>query len=191
MECTLIKSDKQLVRVDMDEAWVDMLEVSVSGDEFLGFDLESHGQGVPIKVTIHYTELSQLTIKDASCKGEIVMDSLTHLYVISGSQLDASMDTKYCNLLMQSGSEVKLGGYCTSLKSQSESGSMLTADKLFVEDCIAAVESGASSKLNVSKTLTATAKSGGNISYVGSPEMKGLEAQSGGTVKKIEEGTAL
>ncbi|MDB4107909.1 hypothetical protein N9595_05535 [Bacteroidia bacterium] len=49
----------------------------------------------------------------------------------------------------------------------------------------------ASSKLNVSKTLTARTKSGGSISYIGNPEMKGLEAKSGGTVKKIEEGTAL
>jgi|TARA_B110000090_G_C13386918_1_gene448030 hypothetical protein len=190
IECTLVKADEQMVKVEMDEAWVDRLSVKVSEDEFLGFDVEGFGKKEQIKVTIHYTDLSQLTVKSARCTGEIVTDSLTHLYVIDGANLNASMDTKYCNLLMQSGSQANLSGICTSLRTQSESGSMLFAEKLMVEKCIAIVESGAKSELSVSTKLNATAKNGGSISYKGSPEVKEL-VESGGTVSKEEEGSAL
>jgi hypothetical protein len=190
IECTLVKADEQMVKVEMDEAWLDKLSVKVSGDGFLGFDLEGFGKTGPIKVTIHYTDLSKLTLKNASCTGEIIADSQEQLYVISGSQLDATMDTKYCNLFMQSGSQANLSGICTSLRTQSESGSMLFAEKLMVEKCIAIVESGAKSELSVSTKLNATAKNGGSISYKGSPEVKEL-VESGGTVSKEEEGSAL
>jgi hypothetical protein len=111
--------------------------------------------------------------------------------MIDGANLNASMDTKYCNLLMQSGSEARLKGKCQKLISVSESGANLRAGKLLVEECTAKVESGAMSKLNVSTSLSATAESGGNISYSGSPEMKALETNSGGSVDKIKEGSAL
>jgi hypothetical protein len=42
----------------------------------------------------------------------------------------------------------------------------------------------------VSTKLNATAKNGGSISYKGSPEVKEL-VESGGTVSKEEEGSAL
>jgi hypothetical protein len=191
IECTLVKADEQMVKVEMDEAWVDRLSVKVSGDEYLGFDVDGFGKKEQIKVTIHYTDLTQLTVKSARCTGEIVTDSLTHLYVIDGANLNASMDTKYCNLLMQSGSEARLKGKCQKLISVSESGANLRADKLLVEECTAKVESGAMSKLNVNKTLDATAISGGNISYIGNPEIKGLVVKSGGTVGKVEVGSSL
>lgn len=187
VQCTLVKADKQMVKVEMDEAWLDKLKVSVSGDEFLGFDLEGFGQTGPIKVTIHYTDLSMLTLKNARCSGEIIADSMTHITVIAGSQLDALLNSEYSNLLLQSGSEVTLQGKCTSLSTRAESGSVLKANKLLVETCSAAVYSGAQSELNVSKSLKATAHSGGYISYLGNPEMKGLEVKTGGEVKKEEE----
>jgi hypothetical protein len=92
---------------------------------------------------------------------------------------------------MQSGSEARLKGKCQKLISVSESGANLRADKLLVEECTAKVESGAGTKLNVNKTLDATAISGGNISYLGNPEIKGLVVKSGGTVDKMEVGSSL
>ncbi len=187
VECTLVKADKQMVKVEIDEAWLDKLKVSVSGDEFLGFDLEGLGETGPIKVTIHYTDLSMLTLKNAKCSGEIIADSMTHITVIAGSELDAMLNTDYSNLLLQSGAQVKLQGKSTSLITRAESGSDLKASKLMVDNCTAAVYSGAQSKLNVSKSLKAEAHSGGDISYLGNPEMNGLEVKSGGEVKKVEE----
>lgn len=187
VECTLVKADKQMVKVEMDEAWLDKLKVSVSGDEFLGFDLEGFGEAGPIKVTIHYTDLSMLTLKNARCSGEIIADSMTHITVIAGSELDATLNTQYSYLLLQSGSQVSLQGKSKTMYLQSESGSSLTASKLEVDSCSASVYSGAQAKLNVSNSLKATAHSGGVISYMGNPEMKGLEVKSGGEVKKEEE----
>lgn len=187
VECTLVKAEKQMVKVEMDEAWLDKLKVSVSGDEFLGFDLEGFGDPGPIKLTIHYTDLSMLTLKNAKCSGEIIADSMTHITVIAGSQLVASLNAQYSNLLLQSGSETSLKGKCNTLYTRAESGAQLNAKNLDVETCNAAVYSGAQSKLKVSKSLEATAHSGGYISYLGSPEMKGLEVKSGGEVKKEEE----
>jgi hypothetical protein len=187
VHCTLKKADKQMVKVEMDEAWLAKLKVSVSSDEFLGFDLDGFGETGTIKVTIHYTDLSMLTLKNAKCSGEIIADSMTHITVIAGSELNATLKTDYSNLLLQSGAQVTLEGKCTSLNTRAESGSNLTASKLLVETCSAAVYSGAQSELNVSKSLKATAHSGGYISYLGSPEVKGLEVKSGGEVKKVEE----
>jgi len=187
VECTLKKSDKQLVKVEIDEAWLDKLKVSVSGDEFLGFDLDGFGKTGPIKVTIHYTDLSMLTIKNAKCSGEIIADSMTHVTVIAGSELNATLKTDYSNLLLQSGAQVILEGKCTSLNTRAESGSDLDASKLLVETCSAAVYSGARCKLNVINVLKATAQSGGDISYLGNPEMNGLDVKSGGAVNKLEE----
>lgn len=191
VECTLIKSDKQQVTVEMDEAVLDLLQVKVSGEEFLGFDLEGYGDFGLIKVTIHYTDLSQLTVKSAKCSGEIIADSLTHLYVISGSEIDATLKAEYCNVLLQDGSKASLRGTCNSLNAVTESGSNLEADELLVNTCTSVAKSGSRSKVNVSAILYATAESGGNISYLGSPEMKGLVTKSGGTVSKVEEGTSL
>jgi hypothetical protein len=191
IECTLVKADEQMVKVEMDEAWVDRLSVKVSGDGFLGFDLEGFGKTGPIKVTIHYTDLSMLTLKNASCTGEIIADSIEQLYLIGGSVLDARMETTYSRILVQSGSDATLKGKCTKLNIQSESGSDVHADELLVDYCIAKVESGAGTKLNVNKTLDATAISGGNISYLGNPEIKGLVVKIGGTVDKMEVGSSL
>lgn len=191
IECTLVKADEQMVKVEMDEVWVDKLSVKVSGDGFLGFDLEGFGETGPVKVTIHYTDLSMLTLKNASCIGEIIADSIEQLYVIGGSVLDARMETTYCRALLQSGSDATLKGKCAKLNIQSESGSDVNADELLVDYCTAKVKSGAGTKLNVSKTLDATAMSGGNISYLGSPEMKGLVVKSGGSVDKVEVGSSL
>jgi len=191
IEYTLIKAEEQMVKVEMDEVWVDKLSVKISGDEHLGFDLEGYANVGQIKATIYYTDLSMLTIKNASCKGDIVSDSLTHLVVISGADLDATLDAKFCNLLMQSGARATLIGTCGNLISVSESGSDLEAEKLIADTCSSVAKSGSRSRLNVTSVMYATAESGGNISYIGSPEMKGLVTKSGGSVEKIEEGSAL
>jgi len=186
IECTLKKADTQLVKVEIDEAFIEKLSVNVSGEGYLGFDFDGFVPSEPIKITIHYTELSKLTLKNANCTGEIIADSISHLFVIAGSNLNATMQTSYCNLMTSSGSTASLNGSCTSLNSNSKSGGEIEATDLKTDHCIAVASSGGRSKLNVSKTLSATAKSGGNISYLGNPEMTGLEVKSGGSVSKQE-----
>ncbi|MET1056549.1 MAG: head GIN domain-containing protein [Pedobacter sp.] len=139
------------------------------------------------KVFISYKNLNILEASDgSSVKTENAIKSgILNIAVSSGAIVSASLDCPQLQVKISSGASALLKGSAGKLTLESSSGSRVNTLDLLTEYANATASSGADVKISVSKELQATANSGGNIRYKGSPVVTNSAGSKSGNVKAI------
>lgn len=161
-------------------------QVSVEADENLQEIIVTEIEGGVLKITTTdniasstsktvYVSFDDLVKIDASSgstvlsKNEITAEELA-IETSSGSDLSLALQARHLDCDSSSGSNLKLSGKATGIVAKASSGSKISAADLSTESANVKASSGADISINTSKTLTAQATSGGNVSYYGNPE---------------------
>jgi len=104
----------------------------------------------------------------------------------SGANVKAALSGANIKVSQSSGAVSKFSGSAKKLVVSAESGSNFGDDGFSADVCDADASSGSSIDVTVNKELSASASSGGNIRYSGSPVVKKSAKSSGGSIKNVK-----
>ncbi|MBS1918341.1 MAG: DUF2807 domain-containing protein [Bacteroidetes bacterium] len=102
----------------------------------------------------------------------------------SGAWFKGNVTVTTLTVDQSSGSHSVVSGTASSIKVDASSGSHIDAADLQSSECDADASSGAHIDVSVSKSLVASASSGGHISYRGDASVRTINTSSGGSVSK-------
>jgi len=102
----------------------------------------------------------------------------------SGAKFTGKLQVKSLSADVDSGAEIYVTGTALSLSASASSGAAFKGYGLTTQECEAKVSSGANVWVEVEKTLTASASSGGIIKYKGNAIVEKKSVNSGGSVKQ-------
>lgn len=183
----LTQGDQIDLNVEVDENILELLKTEVVGDELRIYFEKNVSRTKARNVYLVATTIEGIkTSSGAHVKnmGSIITHKLD-LNSSSGSGLSLEdIEAKEVVCSSSSGSKIYLTGETKSFKSNASSGSHIDADKLTTKFSQADVSSGAGISTRVTDELTAHASSGGNVSYVGNPEILNKSKSSGGRITK-------
>ncbi len=139
-----------------------------------------------------------------SSRVHVTFDDLTSLSVSAGADVEAQnpfklnelkisvsagADIQIDELLAESvwldtssGSDASLSGRVVNFEASSSSGADISCSGLVAEHCVVSVSSGSDAEVHATKSLKASASSGGDIRYKGNPTQKNINESSGGDV---------
>ncbi len=100
----------------------------------------------------------------------------------SGSEIEATLEYENIAVETTSGSTTTLSGKALKLNTETTSGSQLNAETLEANEVISEATSGSSTDIHPLVTLKATASSGSDIQYTGTPKNITKEENSGGSI---------
>jgi hypothetical protein len=153
-----------------DQKWLDRLKTEVSGGVLRIYLENTWDWNVPknwkFTVYVSYTQLDELKASSgASIKGDVKL---------------ASLKAK-----QSSGGFVVLKGEVDKLTVNASSGGFFRGYELSTNYLVADVSSGGGVQVTVNKEVEAEASSGGYVSYKGNAVIRGINVNSGGSVKKV------
>ncbi len=102
----------------------------------------------------------------------------------SGSLFNGDINATDVKANASSGASATVKGSFKKLTIDASSGAIFKGSELTTSTCIASVSSGAVIKIDVQKEITASANSGGLVSYTGAATLSKGNINSGGSVKK-------
>tara|TARA_R110002050_G_scaffold70899_3_gene152672 strand:- start:1139 stop:1858 length:720 start_codon:yes stop_codon:yes gene_type:complete len=139
-----------------------------------------------------------------SSRVHVTFDDLTSLSVSAGADVEAQNPFKLNELRISvsagadiqieellaesvwldtsSGSDASLSGRVVNFEASSSSGADISCSGLVAEHCVVSVSSGSDAEVHATKSLKASASSGGDIRYKGNPTQKNINESSGGDV---------
>lgn len=168
----LTQGNEEKVTIQADENLHDLIKVEVEGSELKIYSKENIGRAEIKKVMVTYKTIDKITSTSGSdiyVTNIINADNL-ELRSSSGSDMELEVIANTLNCKSSSGSEIEISGKAEKLYAEASSGSEIDAPNLSIINGQAKATSGADITINVSQELMATAASGGNITYMGSPE---------------------
>lgn len=185
LEVYIIQGPKTEVVVEADDNLQQHIKTELNGNK-LEISCDVNTGNATKKVTVTLPLLAQVeagggaTVKT---KTIIKSDDLI-LTASSGSNLEATVESKRLSCESSSGSQLKVSGKTEMLKSDSSSGSNLNAKELVAESVKADASSGGTIVVNPTDNLNANASSGGSVNYVKTPNSINKKTDSGGSVNQ-------
>lgn len=138
----------------------------------------------PIKAYVSIKTVEKL-VASAGASMEVegtVRSEALDLKVASGADFKGNIDVAYLKAENESGGNVKISGTAQKAEVKGGSGSDFHGYDLITEKADIKVNSGASVKLTVNKEISATAGSGGDVTYKGNAARTAVHTNSGGSV---------
>lgn len=102
----------------------------------------------------------------------------------SGAKFNGKIEANVLSLDGSSGAKAELSGTAGELKAEASSGSKLNGFDLSASKCDVSVSSGAHIDISVIKEMSASAHSGGHITYTGAGVIRDVHTGSGGGVSR-------
>ena len=172
------------ISVEADENVIDLLITEVKNNELNIYFEKNVNQAKARNVYLTTESFSKIKASSgASVKSENTIQTETlELDSSSGSTMKIRANANDIKSESSSGSSITIIGKSNSLTANSSSGSSVNAKELKTVNAIAKASSGANIDVNVTGKLTASASSGGDIDYEGSPESIDKKATSGGSI---------
>ncbi|MDO9595596.1 MAG: head GIN domain-containing protein [Lutibacter sp.] len=172
------------ISVEADENIIELLITEVKNNELNIYFEKNVNQAKARNVYLTTESISKIKASSgASVKSENTIQAETlELDSSSGSSMKIRANANDIKSESSSGSSITIIGKSNSLTANSSSGSSINAKELKTVNAIAKASSGANIDVNVTGKLTASASSGGDIDYEGSPESIDKKATSGGSI---------
>ncbi len=156
--------------------------------DILKLSIKIHDKFDPkkIKITVYYTK--DILILDANEGSSIVselsinQDNIT-IKTQEGAFISVPVVVKNLIIKAVSGGNIKISGAAENQKVEVTSGGVYEAYKLITKNTVVVSGSGGKAELNVTDTLDAKVRFGGNIHYKGNPKSIKTKKIMGGIIK--------
>jgi hypothetical protein len=181
----LTQGTEESLVVQADSNLLEFIKTEVSGGTLRVFTEKNIHSAASRKVKLTFKNLEALTANSGS---DVLSNSLLELEDLkvsasSGADVDVELNAQNVIARSSSGSDIYLSGTAQSIDAEASSGSSVKATKLKAENGSADSSSGADVSINVSGKLTASASSGGDVTYYGNPKVIDKNKSSGGRVR--------
>ncbi|WP_445734180.1 head GIN domain-containing protein [Mariniflexile sp.] len=186
LDVYVTQSDTESVSVEADENLQELIITEVIDGVLKIHTKKNIGRCKSKKVMVSFKDVSGITAtsgSDVFSTNTITAESL-ELETTSGGAMNLDVNTVTLNCISTSGSDLKLSGKTIKLTAEATSGSDIKAADLIAESSHVKATSGADITVNTSKELTAKASSGGDIKYLGNPEVVNKNDSASGSIKK-------
>ncbi|MBP0905390.1 head GIN domain-containing protein [Mariniflexile gromovii] len=186
LNVVLTQSDDESIKVEADDNLQDLIITEVIDNVLKIHTKENIGNCISKKVIVNFKDVTSIIAtsgSDVKSTNTFTIKDLD-LETTSGSDMVLDVNTASLNCKSTSGSDLKLSGKTIKLIAEATSGSAIKAADLTAESSQVKATSGANITVNTSKELTANASSGGDIKYLGNPEIVNKSDSSSGSVKK-------
>jgi hypothetical protein len=173
LDVVLTQGTYEQVSVEADENLQEIIVTEIEGNTLKITATENIASSTSKTVYVSFVDLIGIDASSGSrvsSKNTITAEDFD-IESSSGSDLNLSLQAEHLDCDSSSGSNLKLSGKATSVIARASSGSGISAADLATESANVKATSGANISINTSKKLTASANSGGNISYYGNPEV--------------------
>ncbi|MBC7920792.1 MAG: DUF2807 domain-containing protein [Ferruginibacter sp.] len=191
----LTGGDQAQVQVFGTPAELDEVTVSASGKELTLktnytdglFEKDQANRRRPIRVLITYVALTGLhTGRGAEVRFQSVVtaDDLA-VEVHSGSRLKMDVQATSLRLEVGEGGQANVSGRATVQKTTVSTGGELNAEDLESEVVNIRANTGAVAQVSASKSIDASAGTGGSIRYRGRPAKRAINTTLGGSVNQL------
>ncbi|MDR3714044.1 MAG: DUF2807 domain-containing protein [Puia sp.] len=145
-----------------------------------------HTSGKELKA---YVSCKMLDALRASSGAMVEIDGSVHSEMLSlnfssGASFSGKVQVTKLEVDQSSGALSTISGSAVSLKAVATSGGIFHGGDLQANECEARANSGGVMDINVLKTLTASAHSGGIVNYEGTGVMTSINTGSGGVVSR-------
>jgi hypothetical protein len=185
MNVYLTQGAETKVLVEADENLLAVIETEVDGDVLKVSAEANIRKAKSKKVYITAPNIESIS----AFAGSNVYSGMLNVHQLdisasAGSNVKLEMNTKKTEASASAGSNIKLSGESGLFVAKASSGSNIKADDLKVISSETKVSSGANIWISVENKLKASASSGGNVFYYGSPENTEINKSSGGNVIK-------
>ena len=188
LDLYLTKSRDVSLEVEADENLHDLIETEVSNGVLRITSSKNIWSASSKKVHLHVDHLNAISINSgAEVKTRNTFES-EELRVSISSGASAEMELKVEDLScdISSGADIKFSGTAENFTVSSSSGSDVKAYELDARNCKADASSGSDIKRKATETLEASATSGADIRYKGSPRVLEQKDNSGGSVRNVK-----
>jgi len=128
---------------------------------------------------LHVTTGAKVKINGVLKSASLKMEANT------GGIVDGRVDIASLKVSQNTGSKVTLSGKADKLDIDGDTGSKFDGDEMNTSNCNVTVSTGAIISVNAEKELQAKATTGGRVKYKGSPSVKEIKRNTGGSVNKI------
>ena len=172
------------ISVEADENIVDLIGTEIKNGKLKIHAIENIGRATQ-KVFVSLPEVTGLLSSSGAhltAQNKITASNLI-LDANSGAHLNAEATADRLEIDASSGANIDISGNALEVYVDGSSGANIRGKNLMTTECRAEASSGANININVSKSLTADATSGGNISYSGDAEVTKNKSVSGSVHK--------
>lgn len=172
LDVYLAQGQSESIKVQADENLHDIIITKIEDNTLKIYADENISRSSAKKVLVDFKNVSKISSSSGSDVYSTTSISAENLELNSSSGSDMALEVKVSKLTCKasSGSDLELKGTASTLIAQASSGSDIKAKYLETSITNANASSGADIVVNVLQELTAKAQSGGDITYIGSPE---------------------
>lgn len=138
-------------------------------------------------IEVYFTgELQKISAQSGAeiVSGEIFEQEKITLDASSGAEIKLMLKTINTDAEASSGAEIELTGTSENFGSEASSGSEIDAENLKTQNTTANASSGAEITVQVTKSISAEASSGGEVNYLGDPKNVSADNSISGDVNK-------
>ncbi|MCX7547240.1 DUF2807 domain-containing protein [Xanthomarina sp. F1114] len=185
LDVYLTQSNVENLTVEADENLHELITTIVENNQLIISTTDNIGRSSSKKILLSFKDLSSIIATSGSdvYTTNTIQAQDIELITTSGSDMELSINATSISCESTSGSDLELMGKTDTFIAEASSGSSIEAEDLITVNAQVKASSGADIVVNTSKKLTATASSGGDIRYVGSPEVLEKSDNVSGSIK--------
>ncbi|HLV14897.1 MAG TPA: head GIN domain-containing protein [Xanthomarina sp.] len=186
LELQLTQGDTESLKVEADENLHDIITTTVENKVLTISTTDNIGESTAQKILLSFKNIISIKATSGSevySTNTIQVEDLK-LDTTSGSDLELSINATSISCHSTSGSNIELKGKAEVFIAEASSGSSIEAENLIAKNAQVKSSSGANIVVNAIEKLTAKASSGGDVKYIGNPEV--IEKSDGvsGSIKR-------
>jgi len=186
LELILTQSDTESLTVEADENLHELITTNIENDVLIISTTDNIGNSASKKVLLSFKNLNSIKATSGSevySTNTIQVEDI-ELHTTSGSDMELTINAVSISCQSTSGSDMELKGKTDVFIAEASSGGSIEAEDLITLNAQVKASSGADVVVNTSKKLTAKASSGGDIRYVGNPEIVEKSDGVSGSIKR-------
>lgn len=182
----LFQGNKEKVVVETDENIQECLITEVDGGVLKCYLDCSVRRSTKLNVYVNFKEINKIKASSGSdIYGETLIEaSFLEVDASSAADIKIEVDAKEIEVDASSGADAVVKGKADYFSGNASSGADIKAQDLVVKEARASASSGADVKISVKESITASASSGGDVTYYGNPAHESVKESSGGDVKR-------
>lgn len=166
--------------IDLDEVLTE-----VSGSRLKIHLDDGRHNNIDVDITLTYKSIERLKVSSAAdvrTKGQIKAANLD-VSVSSAGEAELELAVGTLDLDVSSSGEAHFSGWVTAQKVDVSSAGRYNGSDLKCENADVSVSSAGSARISASKSIEASASSGGSVKYSGNPDKVRESSSSGGSVR--------
>lgn len=186
LDLYLTQSDQESLTVEADENLHEIITTTIENNVLLISTTQNIGNSSSKKIMLNFNNISAIKATSGS---DVISTNTIHathldLDISSGSDMELHIESESISCHSTSGSDLELSGKTNQFIAEASSGSSIDADNLESLNAQVKASSGAEISVNTLKKLTAKASSGGDVRYLGTPEIIKKNDGVSGSIKR-------